>query len=149
MREYAGDDDDRGKVYEALEFVGLSEKVGELPLGINTILTKEFDEEGVVLSGGEMQKIALARAYANPRALLILDEPTASLDVISEKSIVAKIKDKFTDSIVIWISHRPECLAEMNYIFCLENGTIVEGGTYEELIKRKGAFYEMYQTEGR
>ena len=149
MRQYTGDVDDTDRVNKAIEFVGLSEKVKALPNGINTILTKEFADEGIVLSGGEMQKIALARAYAHPRALLVLDEPTAALDVISEKNVIEKIKDYFSDSIVIWISHRPECLTEMNYIFCLENGTIVESGTYEDLIKRKGTFYKMYQMEGK
>lgn len=134
-------------VLEALEFVGLLDKVMKLPEGIYTKLTKEFDTEGTVFSGGEIQKIVLARAYASKSSLLILDEPSSSLDPIAEYDMFHKMMELSKNKCTIIISHRLKNIVNVDRIYVMEDGKIIERGTHEALMKEKGTYFNMYNKQ--
>ncbi len=131
-------------VIEALKKSGVYEKVESLPKGINTILTKEFDEEGAILSGGQYQKIVVARAFVRNSPIKVFDEPSSALDPIAEfelyKSIMAESKDKT----MIFISHRLSSVRNADRVFMFEQGELIEQGTHEELMRLKGSYADMY-----
>lgn len=134
---------------EALKYVGLYDKVMKLPQGINTQLTREFSEEGVVLSGGEIQKIAVARAYASKSSLLIFDEPSSALDPISEFDLLNKMLEMSRDKCAVIISHHLRNIKNVNHIYVFHNGLIAEHGTHDKLMKEKGLYYTMYNKQTR
>ncbi|MFW6030901.1 MAG: ATP-binding cassette domain-containing protein, partial [Halanaerobiales bacterium] len=136
--------EEENMVIEALEKSGIYEKVKRLPKGINTILTKEFDEKGAVLSGGEMQKIAIARAIAHNYEVVILDEPTSALDPLAEYYLYENIMESCKDKIVIFISHRLSSAMLADHIYMLEEGKIIEAGNHKQLMKQKGKYAEMF-----
>lgn len=131
-------------VYEALKWAGLYDKVISLPNKINTVLSKEFLSDGVVFSGGEVQKLILARAYAHKSSFYIFDEPSSSLDPIAEAEMYHKFAELAKDSCVLLISHRMNNLNIASCIYVFNNGRIVERGTHSELIAAKGYYYDMY-----
>ena len=101
-------------------------------------VTKEFEEDGLMFSGGEKQKISLIRSMVKYYPLIVLDEPTASLDPISEGKYIDAIYNSFDDSTVIMIAHRLSTIRNFDNILVLDNGRIVESGTHDELMKRHG-----------
>lgn len=109
-----------------------------------TELTKEFDSEGIMLSGGEVQKIALARIMAGKFGLLILDEPSSALDPISEYKMNELILGEANKTTTIMIAHRLSTVRDADKIVLVENGTIQECGAHDELIELKGRYYEMF-----
>ena len=109
-----------------------------------TELTKEFDSEGIMLSGGEIQKIALARIMSGKFGLLILDEPSSALDPISEYKMNELILGEANKTTTIMIAHRLSTVRDADKIVLVENGTIQEYGTHDELIELKGRYYEMF-----
>lgn len=136
-------------VNEALKFVGLYNKVIQLPDGIHTKLTKEFSDQGAVFSGGELQKIALARAYVSNCSLIILDEPSSSLDPISEYEMLNKMIALSKNKCSIIISHRLKNIKNVDCIYVISKGAIIEQGTHNELIEKKGLYYNMYNKQAR
>lgn len=134
-------------VIEALDFVGLLDKVMKLPEGIYTKLTKEFDTGGTVFSGGEIQKIVLARAYASKSSLLILDEPSSSLDPVSEYDMFNKMMELSKNKCTIIISHRLKNIVNVDHIYVMEGGRIIEHGKHEALMKEKGTYFNMYHKQ--
>ncbi len=136
-------------VIEALKFVGLYNKVIQFPDGIHTKLTKEFSNEGAVFSGGELQKIALARAYVSDCSLIILDEPSSSLDPISEYEMLNKMIALSKNKCSIIISHRLKNIKNVDCIYVISKGTIIEQGPHDELMKKKGLYYNMYNKQTR
>lgn len=132
---------------EALKKVGMYEKVKSLVKGIDTMVTKEFDSDGVVFSGGERQKIALARVYASDAELIILDEPTGALDAFSEKEIIDIMYHLAKNKTMIVISHRLSMVSCADRILFIDNGTITEQGTHEYLLQKKGRYYELFNTQ--
>lgn len=143
MREVANEAD-RQLVVEALKKSRVYDKVATLPHGIDTMLTKEFDEEGVVLSGGEFQKIAIARVFAQPAEILILDEPTSALDPIAEYEIFESMLEACEDKAVVIISHRMSSAMLADRIYYLEDGSIQEAGTHTQLMQRQGKYSELF-----
>ncbi|SET09980.1 ABC transporter ATP-binding protein [Paenibacillus sp. NFR01] len=138
---------DRERVREALTLAGLAPKIGKLAEGMDTRLIKSVYDDAVDLSGGELQKLALARAlYKNGRAL-ILDEPTAALDPIAENEIYMEYNRMTLGHTAVFISHRLASTRFCDRIFLLEQGRIMECGNHEELMQHGGRYYEMYQVQ--
>lgn len=134
-------------VINALEDSGFSDKLSQLEDGIHTPLTREFNEKGVNLSGGEEQKIAIARIFAKDCPYVILDEPSSALDPISEYNLNHTMMTLSEDKSVIFISHRLSTTCMADRIIMLENGEIIEQGTHEELMSMNGKYAEMFNKQ--
>jgi ATP-binding cassette subfamily B protein len=148
MRPVNGDADVK-TVWDALDKVGLYEKVSSWKNGIHTSLTKEFDEDGEYLSGGELQKLSLARIYAGDYECILLDEATSALDPISEEEILRTVFDIFSDKTVIVISHRLAVVSYIDRICFMANGKCVETGTHQELMDLQGEYHDFFMTQAK
>ncbi len=135
---------DRQLVISALQKSRVYDKVASLPKGIDTMLTKEFDDQGVVLSGGEFQKIAIARIFAQQAEILVLDEPTSALDPIAEYEIFESMMEACTDKAVVIISHRMSSAMLADRIYFMEDGEIRESGSHIELMQLQGKYAELF-----
>lgn len=138
---------DRQTVTDALIQSSFAEKLGTLPNGIDSELTREFHNDGVMLSGGEAQKIAIARIFARPSDLVILDEPSSALDPMSEYELNHAMMSAAFDKTVIFISHRLSTTCMADVIYMLENGEIIESGTHDDLMKLNGKYAEMFRVQ--
>ena len=112
-------------------------------------LTKIIDSDGIELSGGEIQKLLMARAIYKNFKILILDEPTAALDPVAEAEIYSKYKDMTKNKTAVFISHRLASTRFCDKVFLLHDGKIEEEGTHDELMKKGGKYYNMYQRQSR
>lgn len=130
-----------------IEKCGLYERYKTLPQGLDTYLYKDFDDDGIELSGGEMQKVALARALCKESPIIILDEPTASLDPIAEYEIYSKFNELTKNKTAIFISHRLSSTRFTDRILVFDDGEIVECGNHEELMKQKGLYSDMFNKQ--
>ena len=137
-------DYDEERVWKALKAAGFDK---ELPNGLETILLREFDEEALMLSGGEQQKVAIARAFYKDCPYVILDEPSANLDPVSEYELNHAMMTEATDKTVIFISHRLSTTRHADRIFMMEKGKIIESGSHEELISLNGKYAEMFNLQ--
>lgn len=137
-------DYDEERVWKALESAGFDK---ELPQGLQTVLLREFDEEGLMLSGGEQQKIAIARAFYKNCPYVILDEPSANLDPISEYELNHAMMTGADSKTVIFISHRLSTTRNADRIFMMENGKIIESGSHEELMAKGGKYAQMFNLQ--
>lgn len=146
MREKIDDNDEKIFI-NALKKVGLYDKIMSLPNKLNTMLTKEFSHEGVDLSGGERQKLAIARVLASKAPIAILDEPTSALDPFAEKAINDDIIASSEDKTIIIISHRLSTIVNVDKIYVMKDGVIEESGTHDELINKKGIYYTMFSAQ--
>ena len=140
------DKDDEKRVYEALEKVGLLDKVNSLKDGIYTQVTREFDMSGVAFSGGERQRLAISRVFASDANVYILDEPTAALDPLAEERI-NKLIIQNADKTMFIIAHRLSTVVDADKIYLVRQGQIKESGTHEELMNLKGVYFEMFNTQ--
>ncbi len=131
-------------VISALKKAGVYEKVETLKHGINTILTKEFDEDGAILSGGQFQKIIVARAFVQNTPIKVFDEPSSALDPIAEYDLYKSIMQESKDKTMIFISHRLSSVRSADRVFMFEHGELIEEGTHEELMKMNGSYSDMY-----
>lgn len=138
---------DAGRLEEALRLAGLSERVAQLPDGVKTRLGKEVDSSAVDLSGGETQKLLLARAIYKQAPIIILDEPTAALDPIAENELYMKYNEITQNRTSFYISHRLASTAFCDRILFLENGKIIETGTHAQLMAQKGKYFRMYSMQ--
>lgn len=143
MREVESEAD-RQLVIEALKKSRVYDKVASLPKGIDTMLTKEFEDDGAVLSGGEYQKIAIARIFAQRAEILVLDEPTSALDPIAEYEIFESMMEACGDKAVVIISHRMSSAMLADRIYYIEDGMIQESGSHMELMQRQGKYAELF-----
>ncbi|MDL2292792.1 ABC transporter ATP-binding protein/permease [Acholeplasma sp. OttesenSCG-928-E16] len=134
----------REQIYNALNFVGLDEKTREFPHQENSYITREFDEEGIELSGGETQKLAIARAVARDTAMIILDEANSSLDPIAEYQINKKIMTSLSEKGAIFVSHRLSTTTYADKIILINEGTIAEEGSHSELMNAGGLYHDMF-----
>lgn len=136
------------KAEQMLYEVGFGERYEEMPKKLETSLYKNFDEEGINISGGEAQKIALARALYKDAPFIILDEPTAALDPIAEAEIYSKFDEIVGDKTAIYISHRLSSCRFCDKIAVFDEGRIVQFGSHEELLENKnGKYYELWNAQ--
>lgn len=129
---------------DALKQSGLYERITKLDNGMDTQLTKEFDDNGALMSGGEFQKLAVARVFAKTSSIAILDEPSSALDPISEYEMFNNMMTACDDKTVIFISHRLSSAVMADKIYMLENGEIIEEGSHSELMEKGGKYAEMF-----
>ncbi|KAA6467551.1 ABC transporter ATP-binding protein [Bacillus cereus] len=139
---------DDQELYNALQKVGLYEKVKNYQFNLDTYLTREIPA-GRELSGGEWQKLAIARGFLKDSDLIILDEPTASLDPLSEMKIFELFNKLSENKTTITISHRLGPTKYSDRIIVMDNGNIVEEGNYDELMNKRGVYYEMYLSQAK
>ena len=132
---------------ESLRESGMLDKVSSFPYGPDTMMTREFDEEGVSLSGGQAQKIALSRLYAKDAPIAILDEPSSALDPIAEYELFENMKRICEGRTVIFISHRLSGAVSADVIFMMEHGRIIERGNHESLMRQNGKYAEMFKKQ--
>lgn len=132
-----------GEVEAALRFAGILEKVGELPDGMDTVFTGEFEKEGVRLSGGEQQKIALARAYAKKAPVLILDEPSANLDAKARGQLIEKINILAEERAILLVTHDLRYTKQADLVIFFEEGRVAEFGSPKELCGGGGKYARM------
>lgn len=133
----------------ALKCAGVWDKVSSLSNGINTIMTKEFDNDGAVLSGGEQQKIVVARAFAQQTSVKVFDEPSSALDPIAEYDLYKGIMDESKGHITLFISHRLSSVKDADEVFMLENGTVIEQDTHRQLMDLGGKYCEMFTKQAQ
>lgn len=146
-------EDQRNTGIDAMKKSGIYEKLMSLKNGLDTVLTREFDEEGAVLSGGELQKIAIARIFANSNSIIVLDEPSSALDPIAEFNMYETFTKTFGDQeqskMVVLISHRLSSAVLADKVYVFENGKVVEQGSHEELIKTNGKYGDMFRKQAK
>lgn len=136
-------------VTSALKRAGIYEKVMSFPKGLDTVLTKEFENDGVVMSGGEYQKLVVARAFANPAPIKVFDEPSSALDPIAEYELFENILQESVNNTMIFISHRLSSVKNSDLVFMLEQGELIEVGTHKELMELDQKYADMYQKQSK
>jgi len=128
--------------------VGLEEKVRELPLGIESRFGKDYDEDGIEMSGGQAQKIAIARALYKKASMVILDEPASALDPIAEAEIYEKFNSLVEDKTAIYISHRMSSSVFCDKILIIDGGTVADFDTHEQLMqKTESLYYKLFMSQ--
>ncbi len=137
------------KIIKSLKKAGIWNKVNSLPNNIDTNLDKIFYEDGVILSGGENQKLALARALFRNSNIIVLDEPSSALDPISEDELLNSFKKIAPNKMVIFISHRLSCAKSADQIIFIKNKTIHETGSHKQLMYKNGDYAKYYNTQAK
>ena len=140
---------DKVRLQQCLEQSGLKDKIDRLPNGLNTLMVKNVNEEAVELSGGEVQKLLLARALYKEAPVLILDEPTAALDPIAENELYLQYRDMTKERTSIFISHRFASTRFCDRIVLMEQGSILEEGTHEKLMEQGGRYAELFNVQSQ
>lgn len=138
---------DKAKLQDVISKAGLSDKINQLAEGYNTNLLPAITENGVHLSGGELQKLMLARALYKDAPLMILDEPTAALDPIAENRMYQKYNELTQNKTSLFISHRLSSTRFCDRIIYMENGSILEAGSHDELMARGGKYKEIFDIQ--
>ena len=137
------------EIRKAAEEADATDYIGHLPGGFNTPLMRIFEEEGIELSIGQWQKLAIARAFYSDSDVLILDEPTASLDPIAEQEIFNQFDRLRADKTTIFVSHRLSSATVASKIAVLEYGRLIEEGDHRTLMAKRGRYYELFSTQAR
>ena len=137
------------RIDEALMRSGLYESEAEIRENKGKETSREFCENSFEPSGGELQKLALARTFFRSGELVILDEPSSSLDALSEKKLFEQIFELKQGVTTLMITHRLSDMDKCDRIIVLGNGTVIENGTHPELIAKRGYYYEMYQRQSQ
>lgn len=140
---------DRERVWACLEKAGLREKIESLPAQADTCLNRDIYEEAVMLSGGETQRLMLARALYRDAPVIILDEPTAALDPLAEADMYRKYNEMTTGKSSVYISHRLASTRFCDRIIFVEDSRIAEEGTHEQLLDRGGRYAELFEVQSR
>lgn len=147
---FLGNEEPEETVDSLMEKVGLSEKIKSLPNGRDTMMFKQFDKEGVELSGGEQQKLAIARALYKDAPVVILDEPTAALDPVAEYEIYKRFDELVGGKTAVYISHRLSSCKFCDKIAVFSEGTVKEYGTHDQLLRLKDGIYaEMFKAQAQ
>ncbi len=142
-------DVDIEKIKEAARQSGADEYIEKLPEGYDTPLMRIFEQNGIELSGGQWQKLAVARAFYSESDILILDEPTAALDPMAEQEIFNQFDKLREDKTTIFVSHRLSSATVATQIVVLEYGEIIECGDHKTLMAKKGRYYELFSTQAK
>jgi len=137
------------RVWEALAQAGIAEKIRGLEKQLDTYLGKDIAADGISLSGGELQKLLLARALYRESALVLLDEPTAALDALAETELYEKYHTLLQKKTVLFISHRLASTRLCDRIILLDDRRICEVGTHAKLMEAQGKYYEMFQAQSK
>ena len=141
---------DKERVMVSLKNAGYAERMERMPYGLDTYLYKDLDKEGVEVSGGEAQKIAIARALYKDAPFIILDEPTAALDPMAEAEIYSKFNEIIEDKTAIYISHRLSSCKFCDEIAVFDHGTVVQKGTHDQLVAdESGKYYELWNAQAQ
>ena len=142
-------DIDMGRVKDCLQKAGLTEQIEAFPHGCDTHLGKKVYMDGVQLSGGQTQRLMLARALYKDGPILVLDEPTAALDPIAENDIYMRYNEMTAGKSSVFISHRLASTRFCDRILFLQDGVIAEEGTHEELIRQGGGYAKLFDVQAR
>lgn len=142
-----GTPEEEQQIKEALESATFSNKLNQMPDGIHTQIGKEFDNQGMLLSGGEAQKVAIARTIIQGNEIVIMDESSSALDPDSEYELNKLMMSSTYDKTVIFISHRLSTTRMADKIYMLEDGQIIESGSHEELMALNGKYAEMFHLQ--
>lgn len=137
----------REEIIRALEKSGFGEKLTHMARGIDTTITKEFDDQGTLLSGGEAQKVAIARVLYKNCPIIVLDEPSSALDPISEYNMNEAILKEASNKTVVFISHRLSTTRLADKIYMIEHGRIIEQGSHKELMDLNGKYAYMFNLQ--
>ena len=140
---------DYQRIKECIDYAGLSDTINKLPQGLNTHIGREVYLDGVLLSGGQMQRLMLARALYKNGPILLLDEPTAALDPLAESEIYQKYSDMASDKTSLFISHRLASTRFCDRIILIEDGGIKEEGSHEDLLKLNGEYAKLFEVQSR
>ena len=140
---------DFARVNDAIEKAGLTKAVEELPKGLDTPVGRDVFLDGVLFSGGQMQRLMLARALYKDGPILVLDEPTAALDPLAEQDIYMKYNEMTAGKTSVFISHRLASTRFCDRIIFLADGTVKEEGTHEELLKQDGGYAKLFEVQSR
>lgn len=149
MNEYDGSEEVIKKISDALNAAGLSEKINSLPKGINTQLGKIFDKEGVLLSGGELQKLALARVLFKNSSVVILDEPSSALDALAEDELIRTFNTALKGKTVFYISHRLSVAKYADKVIFMEDNGIKGFDTHEKLLESIESYRILYESQAK
>lgn len=149
MNEYDGSEEVIKKISDALNAAGLSEKINSLPKGINTQLGKIFDKEGVLLSGGELQKLALARVLFKNSSVVILDEPSSALDALAEDELIRTFNTALKGKTVFYISHRLSVAKYADKVIFMEDSGIKGFDTHETLLESIESYRVLYESQAK
>lgn len=149
MNEYDGSEEIIKKISDALNAAGLSEKINSLPKGINTQLGKIFDKEGVLLSGGELQKLALARVLFKNSSVVILDEPSSALDALAEDELIRTFNTALKGKTVFYISHRLSVAKYADKVIFMEDSGIKGFDTHEKLLESIESYRVLYESQAK
>jgi len=144
-----GSDRNDIKLMEAIEKIKFTDRLNALAYGVETILSREFDIDGIELSGGEQQKVTIARALYKNSSLIILDEPTSNLSPIAEYEFYKQFNEMLESKTAVFISHRLSSCKFCDKIFVFDNGRIIEGGSHSELMKLHGVYTSMFLTQAQ
>lgn len=143
------EDTDKDRALECLVKSGLEEKMKELPAGVDTEVLKVIHDDGTDFSGGEKQKIALARALYKDAPVVVLDEPTAALDALAESKLYQDFDELIGEKSAVYISHRLSSTQFCDHVAMFEAGELVEYGTHKELLEKDGAYAKMFHTQAQ
>jgi len=149
MGENIPEQEKEAKVVEALKLSGAYDKVMSLPKGLKTTLTHEFDDQGAVLSGGEFQKIVVARAFVKDCPFKIFDEPSSALDPIAEAKLFDNIYESCQENTLVFISHRLSSVQNADWVYLLSDGTVKECGNHKMLMEQNGIYADMYTKQAK
>ena len=139
----------KGVLISILKHIGINDRVLKLKNGTDTYIYKDFDTEGMEPSGGESQKIAIARALYRDSPIIILDEPTSAFDPKAEAQFYQQFIELFENKSILFISHRLSVNLFCDYILVFKNGELIEKGNFNELLDLKGAYYELYSIQSQ